>query len=104
MFPPVKSMATICGLAIALSCVAAILGVALGYAMVWGLGAIWQNCGSFICFGIVVGFMLSIPVMTVGLIVSEQRALASLMLGAVAVGVLCWTVIYIACWSILHIT
>jgi hypothetical protein len=91
-------------LAVILCWLAAILGISLGYLNVWGWHHIYDDYGGLICLGLGVGSVFSLPLMSVGLIVSDRRALLTLILGALAVGIICWVVVWNFCWAILHIT
>jgi hypothetical protein len=72
--------------------------------MVWGWRDTAEHYGVFICFGLGLGTITSIPVMTIGLVVSERHASQTLAFGALTVGIITWLLIWNICWSIVHIT
>jgi hypothetical protein len=92
------------GYLLLLVALAAIAGLMLGHAMVWEWREVGEHFGAFVCFGLGSGSVMSLPVMTMGLVASERRALLALLLGTLAVGIVCWLTIWIICWSFLHIT
>jgi ABC-type glycerol-3-phosphate transport system permease component len=97
-------MAAICCLSIGVTCVAVILSVVFGYASVWGWRQIGDHYLGFICFGMVLGLLTSLPVMTIALVVSERNALLAVILGSLGTGTICGLVVRLICWSFLHIT
>jgi len=97
-------MAAICCLSIGVTCVGVILGVAFGYASVWGWREIEEHYAGFICFGLILGSLTSLPVMTIGLVVSERRAFPAILLGSLAAGMICGLVCRLICRSLVHIT
>jgi hypothetical protein len=99
-----RSMAAICYLAVGITCVAVILGIVLGYASVWGWHEIGEYYAGFVCFGLILGSLASLPVMTLGLVVSERRAFSAVVLGSLAAGMMCGLVCRWICWSFVHIT
>ncbi len=99
-----KSMAGICCLSMVITCVAAIVGVVLGYASVWGWPQIGDIYLGFICFGMALGLLTSLPVMTIALVVSQRNALLAVILGSLGAGTICGLACRIICWSFVHIT